>query len=157
MTFFRIRIRYRNLIPASHPWRAVRATSSPEGVCTKFHSLSNRSKFVVMLSNRSTGLSALLALFTALDAVSAQRYRRLGSCPTLGCVFPPDQSDFYPGQLFDIRLEVHAPENGREASNGGVSDEKLSFCIRQRKGACVDVSKFFKIQSEPVLEKWSFS
>ncbi|KAF5359869.1 hypothetical protein D9756_003456 [Leucocoprinus leucothites] len=111
----------------------------------------------MMHSNRSIKFSALLGLLSVLDVAFAQRYRRLGACPTLGCVFPPDQTDFYPGQLFDIRLEVHAPESGREASHNGVPDEKFSFCIRQGKGSCVDVAKFFKVKSEPTLEKWSFS
>ncbi|KDQ53788.1 hypothetical protein JAAARDRAFT_197227 [Jaapia argillacea MUCL 33604] len=35
-----------------------------------------------------------------------------GACPTFGCVFPPDQTDFLVGQKFDIRLEVHAPVYG---------------------------------------------
>jgi hypothetical protein len=29
-----------------------------------------------------------------------------GGCPTLGCVFPPDQAEFLAGAKFDIRLEV---------------------------------------------------
>jgi hypothetical protein len=41
-----------------------------------------------------------------IASVSAQTFQRLGACPSLGCVFPPNQSDFLPGQWFDIRLEV---------------------------------------------------
>jgi len=96
------------------------------------------------------GLAGLVSL------ASAQTFQRLGACPTLGCVFPPDQTDFYPGQLFDIRLEVHAPVNGTEAFNNGVPDEKFTFCIQKGKGACTDVTKFFKVQ-DPALEKWSFT
>lgn len=87
--------------------------------------------------------------------VSAQTFQRLGACPTLGCVFPPDQTEYLAGQLFDIRLEVHAPVNGTEAFNNGVPDEKFSFCIQKGKGACRDVTKFFSVL-DPDLEKWTF-
>lgn len=108
------------------------------------------------MSTLSSRTSALLVVFASLGFASAQTFRRLGTCPTLGCVFPPDQTDFLAGQLFDIRLEVHAPVNGSEASNNGVPDEKFKFCIQSDKGSCTDVAKFFSVQ-DPVLEKWSFS
>lgn len=101
--------------------------------------------------------SRVFFLLTSLSLVTAQTFQRLGACPTLGCVFPPDQTDFLSGQLFDIRLEVHAPVNGSEASNKGVADEKFTFCISHEKGDCVDVQKFFKLKDAAVLEKWSFS
>ncbi|PFH53016.1 hypothetical protein AMATHDRAFT_138775 [Amanita thiersii Skay4041] len=102
-------------------------------------------------------LTALLGTISTITYVSAQTFQRLGACPTLGCVFPPDQTDFLPGQLFDIRLEVHAPVNGSEAYNGGVPDEKFAFCVqRDGTGSCVNAAQFFKV-SEPKLEKWSFS
>ncbi|KAF9048662.1 alkaline phosphatase [Panaeolus papilionaceus] len=105
----------------------------------------------------STKLLAVLAALSILPAfVSAQTFQRLGACPSLGCVFPPDQTDFLEGQLFDIRLEVHAPVNGVEAINNGVPDEKFTFCIQSGKGKCEDVTKFFKIKDSP-LEKWDFS
>ncbi|KAF9004006.1 alkaline-phosphatase-like protein [Cyathus striatus] len=100
---------------------------------------------------------ATAVLLLTVGAVSAQTFRRLGACPTLGCVFPPDQTDFLAGQLFDIRLEVHAPVNGSEAINNGVPDEKFLFCIQKgAKGKCEDVTKFFGVK-DPELEKWSFS
>ncbi|CAA7266859.1 unnamed protein product [Cyclocybe aegerita] len=102
------------------------------------------------------GTSALLLALTHLGFVSAQTFQRLGTCPSLGCVFPPDQTDFLAGQLFDIRLEIHAPVNGSEASNGGVPDENFTFCIQSGKGACQDVTKYFTVQDSPI-EKWSFS
>jgi len=111
------------------------------------------SREMSMLSSRT---SALLVAFASLGLASAQTFRRLGTCPTLGCVFPPDQTDFLAGQLFDIRLEVHAPVNGSEASNNGVPDENFKFCIQSDKGSCTDVAKFFNVQ-DSVLEKWSFS
>ncbi len=76
-----------------------------------------------------------------------------GTCPTLGCIFPPDQTDFLAGQLFDIRLEIHAPLNGTEASNNGVPNETFSLCIQRGKEACTDVTKYFKV-SDSALEKW---
>ncbi|KAH8103937.1 alkaline-phosphatase-like protein [Cristinia sonorae] len=110
---------------------------------------------------RSTqSLSATTVLFTLgstlIGTVSAQTFQRLGTCPTLGCVFPPDQTHFLAGQLFDVRLEVHAPVNGSEASNKGVPDEKFTFCIAHERGPCVDAAKFWEVKEAPI-EKWSFS
>ena len=107
-------------------------------------------------SSKFTALSSFVFLSLLLNGANAQTFQRLGACPTLGCIFPPDQTDFLAGQLFDIRLEVHAPVNGVEASNGGVPDEKFTFCIQKNKGSCVDAAKFFKVQ-EPALEKWNFT
>jgi hypothetical protein len=108
------------------------------------------------MPSRSTSFFAsLLLLPFFLDVASAQTFRRLGACPTLGCVFPPDQTEFLPGQLFDIRLETHAPTNGSEATNG-IPDEKFTFCIQKGKGKCEDVTKFFRIKESP-LEKWNFT
>ncbi|RYP36302.1 hypothetical protein DL767_003455 [Monosporascus sp. MG133] len=101
-------------------------------------------------ANTLTATAALLSL------ASAQTFRRLGSCPTLGCVLPPDQSDFLPGQLFDLRLEVHAPVNGSEAFNDGVPDEEFSVTIRKEGGKAKSITEFFDV-SEPELEKWDFS
>lgn len=96
-------------------------------------------------------LSALL-----LHSVNAQTFQRLGACPTLGCVFPPDQTDFLVGQLFDIRLEVHAPANGPEAFAGGSPDLDFRFCIQKGSGACKNVTSLFPKVKEPSLERWSF-
>lgn len=117
-----------------------------------------------MRSNLDRVLSLLiLGLLSSIHTASAQHFKRLGTCPTLGCILPPDQTDFYPGQLFDVRLEVHAPVNGSEAFNNGVPDDKFSFCIQTGKshghdgvGQCEDAAKFFRVK-EPALEKWSFS
>ncbi|KJA26321.1 hypothetical protein HYPSUDRAFT_133133 [Hypholoma sublateritium FD-334 SS-4] len=100
--------------------------------------------------------SVYLVGLIGASLVSAQTFQRLGTCPTLGCIFPPDQTDFLAGQLFDIRLEIHAPLNGTEASNNGVPNETFSLCIQRGKEACSDVTKYFKI-SNSALEKWSFS
>ncbi|OAQ63452.1 extracellular phytase [Pochonia chlamydosporia 170] len=98
-------------------------------------------------------LAAVLA--ASLSAVSAQTYQRLGTCPTLGCVLPPDQSDFLPGQLFDLRVEVHAPVNGSEAAHDGKPDEKFKVTIAKEGKGAKDITKFFGIK-EPEVEKWTF-
>ncbi|KAL0954934.1 hypothetical protein HGRIS_003867 [Hohenbuehelia grisea] len=90
-----------------------------------------------------------------LGLASAQTFKRLGGCPTLGCVFPPDQTDFLAGAYFDIRVEVHAPVNGSEAYNNGVVNEKFDLCVQRGDGPCQDVKKFFKTK-ESKLETWSF-
>ena len=99
---------------------------------------------------------ALAVLAAVVATASAQTFQRLGSCPTLGCVLPPDQSDFLPGQFFDLRVEVHAPLNGSEAYNGGVPDEAFTVTIAKGGGAPKDFATYFEIQ-EPKLEKWTFS
>lgn len=105
-----------------------------------------------MLAN----LSTLALVAAAISAVSAQTFQRLGTCPDLGCILPPDQQDFLPGQQFDIRFEVHAPKNGSEAYNSGVPDEKFTVTIAKEGGAVKNLTSFFNT-SEPALEKWTFS
>jgi len=101
-------------------------------------------------------VTSLLFALASVGIVSAQTFQRLGTCPTLGCILPPDQTDFLAGQLFDIRLEIHAPVNGSEASNNGVPDENFKFCVQYGDQSCVDVTKFFKVAGPPI-EKWTFS
>ncbi|KAL6700120.1 alkaline-phosphatase-like protein [Trichoderma pleuroticola] len=100
------------------------------------------------------GVVSLLA--ASLSGVSAQTFQRLGTCPTLGCVLPPDQSDFLPGQLFDLRVEVHAPVNGSEAAHNGKPDEKFKVTISKDGGKAKDFANAFGIK-EPSLEKWTFN
>ncbi|KAI1214701.1 alkaline phosphatase-like protein [Annulohypoxylon truncatum] len=101
-------------------------------------------------------LSSLAAVVAAsLSAATAQTFQRLGTCPDLGCVLPPDQSDFLPGQYFDLRLEVHAPVNGSEAFNDGVPDEGFSVTIAKEGGEARSVAEFFAVD-EPELETWDF-
>ncbi|KAK3359333.1 alkaline phosphatase [Lasiosphaeria hispida] len=95
-------------------------------------------------------------LAASLSTVSCQTFRRLGTCPALGCVLPPDQQDFLPGQQFDIRFEVHAPVNGSEAFNGGVPDEKFNVTIAKEGGRSKSIANFFHLE-EPTIEKWTFS
>ncbi len=102
-------------------------------------------------------LGHVVALTTLLSLVSAQTFQRLGTCSTLGCILPPDQQDFLPGQQFDIRFEVHAPANGSEVFNKGVPDEKFTVTIAKDGGvAAQSVAQFFKL-AEPPVEKWTFS
>ncbi|KAF4120224.1 Alkaline phosphatase [Geosmithia morbida] len=106
-----------------------------------------------MRFNVVTTLAALAALS---GVASAQTYQRLGTCPTLGCLLPPDQSDFLPGQLFDLRVEVHAPVNGTEAAHDGKPDERFKVTIAKGKGRPRDFAHFFDIE-EPEVERWDFS
>jgi len=102
---------------------------------------------------RFTSIAASAAL---LALASAQTFQRLGACPTLGCILPPDQADFLPGQYFDLRFEVHAPVNGSEAFNDGVPDEKFTVSISKEGGETKSITEFFKVD-EVKLEKWNFT
>jgi hypothetical protein len=102
-------------------------------------------------------LRVVAALAACFAGVRGQYFQRLGTCPTLGCVLPPDQQDFLPGQQFDIRFEVHAPVNGSEAYNGGVADEAFSATIAKDGAAAQSIASYFKLAAEPKLEKWTFS
>nr|POF11441.1 hypothetical protein CFP56_44279 [Quercus suber] len=99
-------------------------------------------------------LSRAAVAATLVLTVTAQTFQRLGGCPTLGCILPPDAQDFLAGQFFDIRLEVHAPVNGSEATDG-VPDENFTFTIGKVGQSPVAATEFFSI-SEPELETWSF-
>lgn len=90
--------------------------------------------------------TAIIALVGFGTVVHGQTFTRLGGCPRLGCIFPPDQAEFLAGARFDIRLEVHAPVNGSEAYNNGVPDENFTFTISNDKGYENDVTEFFEIQ-----------
>lgn len=100
--------------------------------------------------------NVIAALVASISTVSAQTYQRLGTCPTLGCVLPPDQSDFLPGQLFDLRIEVHAPVNGSEAAHDGKPDKEFKVTIAKGDEKPQDFAKYFKID-EPKLENWTFN
>ena len=97
----------------------------------------------------------LCALLSVVSIASAQTFQRLGGCPTLGCVIPPDQQDFLAGQFFDIRLEVHAPVNGSEATDGA-PDEAFTFTIGKVGEAAQPANEFFGVK-EPKLETWDFT
>ncbi|KAJ5868373.1 hypothetical protein N7534_002926 [Penicillium rubens] len=101
---------------------------------------------------RASSISAL-ACFASFAA--AQTFQRLGGCPDLGCIFPPDQVDFLAGQYFDIRLEVHSPVNGSEA-RVGEPDENFTFTVAKKGKEAVTAPEYFKID-EPELERWNFT
>ncbi|KAL3426488.1 alkaline phosphatase [Phlyctema vagabunda] len=96
-----------------------------------------------------------LATASIITLAAAQTFQRLGACPTLGCVLPPDQTDFLAGQYFDIRLEVHAPVNGSEA-NGGIPDPDFTFTVARVGGAAQPATTYFSVP-EPELERWNFT
>lgn len=74
------------------------------------------------------GLTSAAVAVSFAAAVSAQTFQRLGTCPELGCIIPPDAQDFLAGQYFDIRVEIHAPVNGSEATDG-TSYAVLQCCL----------------------------
>jgi hypothetical protein len=109
--------------------------------------------FVLSLDSKMQRVLVAAGLVTYASALT---FTRLGACPSLGCVFPPDQASFLPGQYFDVRLEVHAPVSGSEAFNKGVPDSKFTFCIQQGNRACTDAAKFFK-STPSVVETYNFT
>ncbi|EXJ91971.1 hypothetical protein A1O3_00521 [Capronia epimyces CBS 606.96] len=103
------------------------------------------------------GLKATLAIAAFCAQCAAQTYQRLGGCPTLGCILPPDQVDFLPGQYFDIRVEVHAPLNGSEVIPGYTTpDTNFTLTIEKEGQAAKPAAAFFNIP-EPTLETWNFT
>ncbi|KAL8871836.1 MAG: hypothetical protein Q9174_002416, partial [Haloplaca sp. 1 TL-2023] len=65
-------------------------------------------------------------------------------------------TDFLAGQLFDIRLEVHAPVNGSEATNRTSPDTSFTFTIAREGGSPQSATSFFSV-SEPGIERWNFT
>lgn len=104
----------------------------------------------------TTTIGRCLACCTLASQVAAQTFQRLGTCPTLGCVFPPDQADFLPGQWFDIRLEVHAPQNGSERVSYSDPDGSFTFTIGKEGQTALPVTEFFNV-ADPQLETWNFT
>ncbi|ETN44615.1 uncharacterized protein HMPREF1541_10285 [Cyphellophora europaea CBS 101466] len=103
-----------------------------------------------------TAAAAALGLFAC--QCSAEFFYRLGACPKLGCILPPDQADFLPGQYFDIRLEIHAPQNGSERIEGYTEpDQNFTFTIQKDgEGEGVTAAEYFSIE-EPEIETWNFT
>lgn len=102
------------------------------------------------------GFKSLLVVGALCTQCSAVAFHRLGACPTLGCILPPDQADFLPGQYFDIRLEVHAPQNGSERVPYANPDSNFTFTIEKQGGTPRPAAAFFNV-SEPRLETWNFT
>ncbi|KAI4107494.1 MAG: hypothetical protein L6R37_001596 [Teloschistes peruensis] len=66
------------------------------------------------------------------------------------------KTDFLAGQYFDIRLEVHAPVNGSEATGKTTPDTNFTFSIAQQGKTPQTAASYFKI-AEPALERWNFT
>ena len=64
--------------------------------------------------------------------------------------------DFLPGQFFDVRLEVHAPVNGSQATGNSVPDSSFTFTIAKAGGQAQSAASYFGI-SEPAIEHWNFT
>ncbi|KAF8930207.1 alkaline-phosphatase-like protein [Dissophora ornata] len=104
---------------------------------------------------------ALLSLATAISVVAASpldpagQFKRLGACPTLGCVFPPDRAEFLAGAHFDVRVEVHAESDAKPNTKYSLSIEKLSNGSKSKPKA-VEFTKFSHIKPD-AQESWDFS
>ncbi|KAL8633387.1 hypothetical protein Q9189_000922 [Teloschistes chrysophthalmus] len=66
------------------------------------------------------------------------------------------RTDFLAGQYFDIRLEVHAPVNGSEATGKTTPDTNFTFSIASKGKTPQTAASYFKI-AEPALERWNFT
>ncbi|KAG0294976.1 hypothetical protein BGZ96_000114 [Linnemannia gamsii] len=106
---------------------------------------------------------ALLSLATAVSAVAALdpagQFKRLGACPTLGCVFPPDNAEFLAGSNFDVRVEVHAEDDAKPNTKYSLTIEKLKGSQKSNKhgkAKAVDFSKWTKVKAS-AQESWDFS
>jgi hypothetical protein len=105
---------------------------------------------------KSTIAAVAVAALSAPCTVVAQTFQRLGTCPDLGCLLPPDQAHFLPGQVFDLRVEIHAPVNGSEAAHDGKPDEAFKVTIAKGDEEPRDFAKAFDLK-EPEIENWDFS
>ncbi|BGO97759.1 hypothetical protein RTG_01427 [Rhodotorula toruloides ATCC 204091] len=108
-------------------------------------------------TKRRSGLkrSALVAAALAGSA-SAQTFRRTAACPNLGCIFPPDQSAFIAGQVFDLRVEVQAPANGTMPFNNGKPYESFTLSIGKKGQELKDVTKAFSV-ADPKSSFYNFT
>ena len=101
-------------------------------------------------------LASCVACGLLVTKAAAQTFQRLGTCPKLGCIFPPDQADFLPGQWFDIRLEVHAPQNGSERVSYTQPDSNFTLTIGRDGQAAVPAAQFFN-KAAPNVTNWNFT
>ncbi|KAF9915605.1 hypothetical protein BX616_005749 [Lobosporangium transversale] len=107
---------------------------------------------------------SLLSIATAVSAVAAAgldpagQFKRLGACPTLGCVFPPDRSEFLAGAHFDVRVEVHAENDAKPNTEYSLTIEKIGNSKDNKhgnNGRAVDFSKWSRIKPDSP-EAWDF-
>ncbi|KAI1310536.1 hypothetical protein EDD11_003708 [Mortierella claussenii] len=108
---------------------------------------------------------ALLSIATAVSAVAAAaldpagQFKRLGACPTLGCVFPPDRAEFLAGAHFDVRVEVHAENGDKPNTNYALTIEKVHGTGKDNKhgkAKAVDFTKWSKVKAD-AQEAWTFN
>ncbi|KAK4053805.1 hypothetical protein OIV83_001461 [Microbotryomycetes sp. JL201] len=99
--------------------------------------------------------ATLLSLAALAATASAQTFKRTGACPNLGCVWPPDQTEFIAGQVFDIRVEVQAPQNGSMPFNNGVPSPDFSLSIGMSESDLKPATDFFGLP-ESETEDYSF-
>ncbi|KAM0756285.1 protein tyrosine phosphatase [Meredithblackwellia eburnea MCA 4105] len=103
------------------------------------------------------GIRSIVAVASlAFAGCSAQTFRRTGTCPSLGCIFPPDQTEFIAGQVFDIRIEIQAPVNGSSPFNNGVPSPDFKLTIGGDGGVASEISQFYG-RSDPAVEKYNFT
>jgi hypothetical protein len=71
--------------------------------------------------------------------------------------FLQDQTEFIAGQVFDIRIESHAPTNGTQAYKDGVVADDFALYLRG-KGASElkEISQFYSIE-QPAVEAYNFT
>ncbi|KAL9592862.1 MAG: hypothetical protein Q9219_007716, partial [cf. Caloplaca sp. 3 TL-2023] len=65
-------------------------------------------------------------------------------------------TDFLAGQLFDIRIEIHAPVNGTQASGTATPDQDFKLTIAKDGIGETSAAQYFKLV-EPDIETWNFT
>lgn len=75
--------------------------------------------------------------------------------PNLGCIWPPDQTEFIAGQVFDIRVEVQAPQNGSMPYNGGKPSSDFKIEIGHTDSDLKPLTEYFGIP-DAESEDYSF-
>ncbi|GJJ78707.1 alkaline phosphatase [Entomortierella parvispora] len=104
---------------------------------------------VKVVSFALISIAAAISTVAALDPVG--QFKRLGACPTLGCVFPPDRAEFIAGAHFDVRVEVHAENDAKPNTNYSLTIQKVS-----KHAKALDFSKWSKVKPN-AQESWDFT
>ncbi|KAG0340598.1 hypothetical protein BG000_011640 [Podila horticola] len=124
----------------------------------------------------ATLLLSLAAVVASAGLDKPGQFRRLGACPDMGCIFPPDRAHFIAGAKFDVRVEVQS--EGSNASpdpsytlqiqkldlpqSTTTDDDNDEYTPRQRRFARAassppqDFSTFLHTQPGP-QETWNFT
>lgn len=72
------------------------------------------------------------------------------------CLLTFSRADFLAGQYFDIRLEIHAPINGSEATGVTTPNEDFTLEIAKKGEAVLSAADYFEIP-EVEVETWNFT